>query len=139
MDEHLVIHDDGINEGKGQVVNLTIYSMDDPSSNAEVELLVDTGSFLTWISDGTLRRLGIKPRRRGRFKTIEGRTVERDVGIIGLKYGGEEAFAEAVFATAEDAQVLGVTALEGLGYRVNPVTAKLEYIGLLAFLGLHRL
>jgi predicted aspartyl protease len=113
-------------------VKLTIYNVDDPLSNAEIELLVDTGSVLTWISRKTLERLRVKPRRKGRFKTIEGKLIGRSVGIIGVKYGGEETIVEAVFAIDRDAQVLGVTALESLGYRVNPISGKLEYIGLLA-------
>ena len=113
-------------------VKSMIYNVDSPLLKTEIDLLVDTGSVLTWISKETLRKLGIKPRRKGRFKTIEGKVVRRDVGIVGVKYGGQEAITEAVFALGKDAEVLGVTALESLGYRVNPVTGKLEYIGLLA-------
>jgi len=113
-------------------VRLAIYSADNPSAGMEVDLLVDTGSILTWIPQKLLARLEIKPRRRGRFKTIHGEIIERDIGIAGVKYSGQEAIVEVVFAADGDAQILGVTTLESLGYRVNPITEELEYVGLLA-------
>jgi len=76
--------------------------------------------------------LEIKPRRRGHFKTIHGEVVEGDIGVTGVKYDGQEAIVEVVFAVEGDAEVLGVTNLESLGYRVNSITEELEYVGLLA-------
>ena len=87
---------------------------------------------LTWVKREILEQLGIVPRRRGRFRTVSGELVERDVGIAGVRYEREEAFVEVVFALEKDAEVLGVIALESLGYRVNPVTRELECIGILA-------
>lgn len=63
---------------------------------------------------------------------IHGEIIERDIGTAGVKYSGQEAIVEIVFATDVDPQVLGVTTLESLGYRVNPITEELEYAGLLA-------
>ncbi|MGQ9468768.1 MAG: retropepsin-like aspartic protease [Nitrososphaerales archaeon] len=45
----------------------------------DVKLLVDTGSTYTWISKSILERLEIKPRGTRRFKTIDGRLLERNV------------------------------------------------------------
>lgn len=112
-------------------VKLTIYNVDNPPASTDTEPVSTKSSVLTWISEDKLKGLGIKPRRRGQLKTIEGRVVERDVGIMGVRYRDEEAIVEVVFAIDGDSQVLGVTALESLGYRVNPATGKLEYIRLL--------
>jgi len=49
-----------------------------------------------------------------------------------IRYERYEADVEVAFAEEKDVSVIGVTALESLGYRVNPITEKLEYIGLLA-------
>jgi len=57
----------------------------------ELSLLVDTGAAYSWISGDILRRLGVKPSRKVRFKTIEGRVVERDVGHVFIEYEGETA------------------------------------------------
>jgi len=99
----------------------------------EVTLIVDTGSLLTWISRKTLEELGIKPRRMRRIKTTSGEIVERRTGLVTIEFEGNEADVEGVFAEESDAEVLGVIALESLGYTVNPITNKLEYIGYIAF------
>lgn len=95
-------------------VRLAIYNLENPSATSEVDLLVHTGSVLTWIQRKLLARLEIKPRRQGRFKTTQGETVERDIEIVGTKYGGQEAIVEVVFATDGDTQVLSMTTLESL-------------------------
>ncbi|RLE54262.1 MAG: hypothetical protein DRJ40_11370 [Thermoprotei archaeon] len=99
----------------------------------EIELIVDTGSLLTWIRGEVLDQLGIQRRRRRKIKTISGQVIERWTGLATIEYEGHEADVEVVFAEESDAQVLGVIALENLGYRVNPVTGKLEYIGYIAY------
>jgi len=113
-------------------VKVTVSNPFDPKLGEEFELIVDTGSVLSWILRGLLEKLNIKPRRRRDFKTIEGRSILRDVGLATIKYEQYEADVEVVFAEEKDVSVLGATALESLGYRVNPITEKLEYIGLLA-------
>jgi clan AA aspartic protease len=98
----------------------------------EIDLNVDTGSIFTWISRDVLKELNIRPRRVRHFKTIDGRIITREVGIATIKYEDFEGDVEVVFAEKDDAQVLGVTALETLGFEVDPVTGKLRYVGHLA-------
>lgn len=47
-----------------------------------------------------------------------------------VEYEDLEAVAELAFAQESDESVMGVTTIESLGFRVNPLTGKLEYIGL---------
>jgi len=98
----------------------------------EVMLLVDTGSIFTWINRRTLEKLGIKRRRLRTFRTIDGRLVERMVGVATIAYESYEGDVEVVFGEEGDAEVLGITALESLGLEVDPVTGKLRYVGHLA-------
>jgi len=37
------------------------------------------GSTYTWIKRGELKDLGVEPMDRRRFRTIEGRVIERDI------------------------------------------------------------
>ena len=113
-------------------VKVTLLNPFEPKFKTELEVLVDTGSVLPWIPRPILEKLNIKPRRRREFKTIDGKSVSRKVGLTTIRYEAYETDVEVVFAEEKDVPVLGVTALESLGYRVNPVTEKLEYIGLLA-------
>jgi len=45
---------------------------------------------------------------------------------MGFTYEGRRAVVPVVFGKLRDAQVLGVTALEALGYQLDPVTKRLK-------------
>ncbi len=110
------------------VARVRLYNPYDRSRSLDLELPVDTGSTYTWIKSERLERLGIKPMTRWRFKTIEGRIVERDIGEAMIECMGEKATTIVVFAEERDAEVLGVYALEGLRLEVDPVTKQLRKI-----------
>ncbi|MEM2194001.1 MAG: hypothetical protein QW803_05985 [Candidatus Methanomethylicia archaeon] len=57
--------------------------------------------------------------------------MERNVGVTVFEYEDTRAGASVIFGEAEDTPVLGATALEALGYQVDPVTKQLKPIGLL--------
>lgn len=92
----------------------------------EVTLLVDTGSAYSWLPKKLLEELGLKPTRRARFKTIEGRVVERDVGHAFVEFEGELAPTVVVFAEEGDASVFGLHGLESLGLEVDPTTRQVR-------------
>lgn len=97
----------------------------------EVQLLVDTDSIYSWIRAEMLRRLGVRPRSRRVFTTIEGKSIERDVGDAFVEHDGEAASTVVVFGLSEDAEVLGLHALESLGLEVDPVSRTLRRSGCL--------
>jgi len=98
----------------------------DMSKSEQVELLVDTGSTYTWVSKVVLERLNVEAKTARKFKTIDGRLLERKVGEVLMEYMNEKATRMVVFADRGDAEVLGVDALEGLGLEVDPITKKLR-------------
>lgn len=100
----------------------------DQSRHVELELLVDTGSTYTWVKRARLEELGIKPIARWKFRTIEGRVIEREIGEAVIECLGERATRIVVFAEDGDAEVLGVDALEGLRLEVDPITRQLRKI-----------
>jgi predicted aspartyl protease len=91
-----------------------------------VELLVDTGSTYTWVPRSLLEELAVKPLTVRNFRTIDGRTLKREVGELLMEYAEERATRMVVFAEAGDAHVLGVDALEGLGLEVDPISKELR-------------
>lgn len=97
-----------------------------PGEYIEVRLLVDTDASYSWIPRKILEKLGVKPTRRMRFKTIEGRIIEKEVGHIFVEYGDETAPTTVVFAEEEDASVFGLHGLESLGLEVDPVTQEIR-------------
>jgi len=105
-----------------------LFNPHDLSKQIELELLVDTGNTYTWVKRDRLEKLCIKPMSKWKFRTIEGRVIERDIGEAIVECLGERATRIVVFAEKEDAEVLGVDALEGLRLEVDPITKQLRKI-----------
>jgi clan AA aspartic protease len=95
-------------------------------ASSELDLLVDTGAAYSWLPRKLLEELGVKPVRKGRFKTIKGEVVVRDVGYAFVEHEGEMAPTVVVFAEEGDESVLGLHALESLGLEVDPVTRQVK-------------
>jgi len=98
------------------------------SKSLDLGLLVDISSTYTWIRRGRLEGLDIKPMTRWRFRTIEGRIIEREVGEAVVECPGERATTIVVFAEDRDAEVLGIYSLEGLRLEIDPVTRQLRKV-----------
>jgi predicted aspartyl protease len=92
----------------------------------EADLLIDTGSTYTGIDKAVLRTIGVKRKEKYKFKTIEGKIVERDIGETKISLKGREAYTIVVFAEPEDAKVLGVYALEGLRLEFDPASGEIK-------------
>lgn len=92
----------------------------------EIEATVDTGATYSWIPKNLLEEIGARPSRRVRFKTIEGRIVEREVGYIFVEWNGEVAPTVVVFAEEEDQSVVGLHMLESLGLEVDPTSRRVK-------------
>jgi len=96
--------------------------------------LVDTGfNGEVLVSRRVAEELGLKPFRSKERITVDGRRVKVDVAVATIKLWGEETevFVEVLDELPLDV-LIGVQALERLGYVVNPVTGRLEKVGLLA-------
>jgi predicted aspartyl protease len=98
----------------------------DGTKCVETELIVDTGSTYTWIKRERLEAIGVKPSKARKFRSMEGRTIEREVGEAVIECLGERAMSIVVFAERDDAEVMGVVALESLALEVDPVTRQLK-------------
>src|SRR5436309_466686 len=96
-----------------------VFSADGKASTS-VELLVDTGSLFSWVSDDVMRALGLRPTERWKIRPIDGRETERSVCDARIECEGREGDVPIVFALPGDFNVLGVTALERLGLEVDP-------------------
>ena len=94
------------------------------------DVLVDTGSELTWIGHEHLARIGIEPEKRDRpFVPADGQQITRSIGFAVIRVGGELTTDEVVFAEPGDLQLLGARTLEGLNMRVDSRGRKLVAAG----------
>ena len=110
----------GMFEVKVELTNLA-----DPSRTEDVSLLVNTGATLSWIPREILERLGTAPLSRLPFRRANGRRIERDIAAVLLTVEGRKAGVTVAFGEPGEEAVLGATALEGLGFMVDPVGKKL--------------
>ncbi len=91
-------------------------------------MIVDTGSFLTWVQEEVLTRLGHRPSEVRHFRSIEGGPIDRPVCEARIECEGRQASTFVVFAQPGDAQVLGAYGLEGLGLEVDPSSRALKAV-----------
>ena len=113
-------------------VKLTLANPLDPSRQVEVELLVDTGATLSWVPREIAERIGAPHVSRISVRLADGRSVERETSGAIFTYNGAATVAPFVVAEANDGSLLGATALEALGFAVDPVNQRLVPQALLA-------
>lgn len=73
-----------------------------------------------------MEAIGVKPSGVRRFRTIEGKTVEREVSEAVIECLGERVTSIVDFAEKDDVEVMGVVALESLVLEVDPITKQLK-------------
>lgn len=92
--------------------------------------LVDTGSEHTWISEKTLKEIGVVPEKKDMlFMLANGQTVSREVGFAVIHVREHFTVDEVVFARAGDLQLIGARTLEGLNLAVDPRRKRLVAAG----------
>jgi predicted aspartyl protease len=96
-----------------------------PENAQELEALVDTGAAFSWVSRQRLEGLGLNPTRRMAFRTIDGRSMERDRTAVYIAGAGYSAPDMVVMAEAGEMEVLGAHSIEGLGLAADPVQKRL--------------
>ena len=112
--------------GVGIVHSKVVLFSPDLTRNQPFDLTVDTGSLFTWVPEDIATGLGHRPLRTLRFRTIDGRTVERSVCDAPIEVEGLQGTVRIVLAKPGDVSVLGVTALETLALVVDPATNALR-------------
>lgn len=117
----------GMFEVKVKLANLAA-----PGRTEEISLLVDTGATLSWIPREILQKLGVTAFSRLPFSLANSRRLERDVTAVLLTFDGRKAPVSVAFGEPGEEAVLGATALEVLGFLVDPVAKKLVARNLLA-------
>lgn len=88
-------------------------------------VLVDTGAELSWIPADVLESLGIERYDTLRFRQADGTVVERWKGPAFVHVAGKRATDDVVFGEPGDLVLLGARSLEGLNFRVDPVSRRL--------------
>jgi predicted aspartyl protease len=92
-------------------------------------VLVDTGAELSWVPADVLESLGVERNNKWYFRQADGTVLERWTGSVRVTVAGKRAGDEVVFGEPSDLVLLGSRTLEGLNFRVEPVTKQLVDAG----------
>jgi len=92
-------------------------------------VLVDTGAELSWVPAEVLEALGVERNNQWRVRQANGTVLERWTGTVSVYVAGKRAGDEVVFGEPGDLTLLGSRSLEGLNFRVEPVTKQLVDAG----------
>jgi predicted aspartyl protease len=92
-------------------------------------VLVDTGAELSWVPGEVLASLGIERNNKWHFRQADGTVLERWTGGASVYVAGKRAADEVVFGQPGDVVLLGSRTLEGLNFRIEPVTKQLVDAG----------
>ena len=92
-------------------------------------VLVDTGAELSWVPAEALESLGIERYSKRHFRQADGTILERWAGGAFVYVAGKRTNDDVVFGEPGDLVLLGSRTLEGLNFRVEPVTKQLVDAG----------
>ena len=92
----------------------------------KLDLVADTGAIFSVIPSSTLEQLGITPYAEETFHLADGSPIRRQLGDVFIRIDGKARTVPTIFGETTDTPLLGVTALEILGFAVDPRTRKLE-------------
>ncbi len=114
------------------IIHVNVNRSDPVDTGEEARVMVDTGATLSVFPASLLDRLGVRPTGERRFRGFGG-VVTREVGGAHMSYAGVSADVTVVFGEEGDPAIMGVTALESLGYQIDPVAGELHRVDMLLF------
>ena len=92
-------------------------------------VLVDTGAELSWVPAAVLESLGIERYNKWHFRQADGTILERWAGPAFIHVAGKRTTDDVVFGEPGDLTLLASRTLEGLNFRIEPVTKRLVDAG----------
>ena len=111
-------------------VELGVANPATPETSEKVRALVDTGATLSVFPASLLERLGVERVGSKQFRGFGG-VVTREIGVVSVRYDSAVAGVTAIFGDEDDPAIMGVTALESLGFDVDPVAGRLKSVEML--------
>ena len=111
-------------------VNVEIENPSSPGARRTIEsALVDTGAELSWFPSEVLEALGIERYSVWCFRQADGTVLERWTGTAWIYVANKRTADDVVFGEPGDLVLLGARTLEGLNFRVEPLSRQLVDAG----------
>ena len=86
----------------------------------DAEFLVDTGAFDSMAPASELKRVGVKPVGKRIYELASGELQEYEYGLAKLRFMDEITSTDIIFGPENTKPILGVAALENVGFIVDP-------------------
>jgi predicted aspartyl protease len=111
-------------------VRVRVSNPSDRSRFFDENFWVDTGALYSFIPEGRLNDLGIRPLRTRELILADGRRDKRSLGeaVLTIPQLDESLTCPVIFAPADSLYLLGATALENFGVQADPTTQQLKPI-----------
>jgi len=104
-------------------IHFRVYGAD--GQTAELEAVVDTGATFSKIPKLIADKLGLEPKYETEVELSDGRVIKRKLTAVEIEI--EEVRRPVLVAIGEEEKpLIGYTTLELLGFKVNPITRRLE-------------
>lgn len=97
-----------------------------PLGSAETEVLVDTGATFSKVPASLAEKLGLAVQRQVAVQMADGRVIQRGLTTAEIEVEGVRRMVPLTLGAEGERPLLGYTALEILGFKVNPLTRRLE-------------
>jgi clan AA aspartic protease len=92
----------------------------------KLEALVDTAATFTKVPESVAVKLGLKAQYEAEVELGDGRILKRRLALAEVEIEGVRRPVLVAIGGEGERALLGYTTLEILGFKVNPVTGKLE-------------
>lgn len=97
-----------------------------PLGRDTIDALVDTGATFTKISSSVAEKIGFVGRRQVEVILASGEKVRKQLGNLEVEIESQKDMVPVTVGGDGETNLIGYTTLEILGFRVDPVTWKLE-------------
>ncbi|MBS7611157.1 retroviral-like aspartic protease family protein [Candidatus Bathyarchaeota archaeon] len=94
--------------------------------STELEAIVDTGATFTKIPESVASELGLQVNYEAEVELGDGRVVKRGLALGEVEIESVRRPVLIAVGGEEERPIVGYTTLELLGFKVNPITGKLE-------------
>jgi predicted aspartyl protease len=92
----------------------------------DAKFLVDTGAVESMAPASELRRVGVEPVGKRTYELASGELREYEYGLAELRFMDEITSTDIIFGPENIEPILGVIALEGAGFIVDPKNQTLR-------------
>ncbi len=92
----------------------------------EGEFLADTGAYTSIVPRGQLEEIGVEPLGTRLLELADGSPTKLPIGTAVLEFMGEEYIGSVLFGDDDADPLLGLTPMQIVGVKVDPVNHRLE-------------